>query len=76
MSEELLSLVDKVEIKPGYRTDHSSVELSLRLTSFDKSKGFWKFNNQILKDIEYSQQVKKCLYLKPRRKYALSTYNF
>ena len=58
ISEELMSLVNKVEIKPGYRTDHSSVELELKLSDFTCGKGFWKFNNSLLYDKDFVEKVK------------------
>ena len=57
-----MSLVNKVEIKPGYRTDHSSVELKLKLSDFNCGRGFWKFNNSLLYD--------------KKSKYAFPVYNF
>ena len=36
ISNELLSLVENISIKPGYRTDHSIVMLELRLSNFKK----------------------------------------
>ena len=53
-----MSLVNKVEIKPGYRTDHSSVELELKLSDFTCGKGFWKFNNSLLYDKDFVEKVK------------------
>ena len=74
ISEELMNLVDKVDINPGYKTDHSIVELELKLTDFSKGKGFWKFNNQMLLNQEYINEVKKIISdLKLR--YAALTYN-
>ena len=41
------------EIIPGYRSDHSGVLLNLQI-NFDteKVRGYWKFKNTLLKDIE------------------------
>ena len=70
ISNELLSLVENICIKPGYRTDHSIVILELRLSNFNKGKGFWKFRLQAtnssarsLVSIEKSQgfQTVRCL---------------
>ena len=50
------------EIIPGYRSDHSGVLLNLQI-NFDteKGRGYWKFNNTLLKDIEYVNKVKKVI---------------
>lgn len=61
ISEELMALTEKVEINPGYRTDHCIIQLELRLTNFTKGKGFWKFNNSLLRDKTYIEKVKKCI---------------
>ena len=74
ISEELMSLVNKVEIKPGYRTDHSSVELELKLFDFTCGKVFWKSNNSLLYDKDFVEKVKKTIY-SVIEKYALPVYN-
>ena len=54
--------MNNVQIKPGYRTDHSSVELELKLSDFKRGKGFWKMNNSLLKDKEYVTKVKQTIH--------------
>ena len=44
-------------IKPGYRTDHSIVELDIQLCKFARGKVIWKFNCALLKDQEYIEMV-------------------
>ena len=74
ITEEMMALVDNIQIRPGYRTDHSSVELCFKITNFKRAKGFWKFNNSLLRDSEYVQKVKEVI-LDVKRKYALPIYN-
>ena len=74
ISEELMSLVNKVDINPGYRTDHSIIELELRINDFDKGKGFWKFNNQLLLNTEYISKVKSVI-ASIKAQYAATPYN-
>ena len=62
ISEELLSSVDKIEIKSGYRTDHLSVELDLIISDFRKGRGFWKFNNSLLKDKDFVENVRNAIF--------------
>ena len=73
ITEELMTIVDKVDILPGYRTDHALVVLELRMSNFQKGKGFWKFNNSLLKDSEYVQKVKDCIQ-KVKEEYAVPIY--
>ena len=53
--------VNDVEILPSYRSDHSTVVLSLQFNDFVKGKGLWKFNVSLLKDKNYVNTVKKCI---------------
>ena len=59
VSEELSSLIVKTDIHPGYRTDHSLVEIEFKLNDHKKGRGFWTFNNSLLKDAAYIEIVNK-----------------
>ena len=74
MSRELMSCLDSVNILPGYRTDHSMVTLDIRLLTFNRGRGFWKFNNSLLRDEEYIRKVKQCI-SETRREYAVMIYD-
>ena len=50
--------VHATNIIPGYRTDHSGVTLELTLNENECGRGYWKFNNSLLKDRTYIQIVK------------------
>ena len=45
----------------GYRTDHSGTILKLKFNNNKRGKGYWKFNNSLLKGNEYIQIVKKAI---------------
>ena len=49
------------QIIPGFRTDHNSIILKLKLHENDRGKGYWKFNNTLLKDKEYVKIVKNVI---------------
>ena len=53
VSENLTDIIDKCNIKPGYRSDHSFIELLITLCKFEHGRGLWKFNCSLLKDKEY-----------------------
>ena len=58
-----MSLVNKVEIKPGYRTDLlNSIELALKFPDYIFGRGFWKFHNSLLYDKVFVENVKKTIY--------------
>ena len=42
--------LDDCQIVSGYRTDHSGVILKLDFYEQARGKGYWKFNNSLLKD--------------------------
>ena len=48
ISNQFLDFVNTCNIHPGYRTDHSIVELKINLCNFTKGKGVWKFNCSLL----------------------------
>ena len=49
-------------ITHGYRTDHSGTILDLILDfDVERGKGYWKFNNSLLKDIDYIKIVKETI---------------
>ena len=74
ISAGMTDIIRNVDIKPGYRTDHSMLELSFEINPFSKGKGTWKFNTSLLKDQQYLTLIEKCIrneYIK----YAVPVYN-
>lgn len=61
ISENLYTDVKETKILPGYRTDHSMVIVTFDFGNFIKGKSYWKFNNSLLKDLEYVEEVKKVI---------------
>ena len=55
------SMTNTSDISAGYRSDHSLISLSLRLTHSKHGKGFWKFNTSLLRDESYVQLVKNTI---------------
>ena len=58
MSDPIFQYVLDADIIPGYRTDHSSIILKFKLQDNDRGRGYWKFNNSLLKDRDYISIVK------------------
>ena len=50
ISDLLSTLVTDVDIKAGYRSDHSMIILTLTLGKESRSRLLWKFNNSLQKD--------------------------
>jgi exonuclease III len=51
------SFVVDADIKPGYRTDHSIVTLTLQFSKEGIRSPFWKFNSSLLKDKTYLTEI-------------------
>ena len=53
-----LEYVMDTSINPGYRTDHSSILLKLKFINNEWGRGYWKFDNSLLKNKDYIKLVK------------------
>ena len=47
------------DIDISYRSDHSIIVLELQFSYQKHGKGYWKFNNSLLNDIEYVNLINK-----------------
>ena len=56
-----MQFVKKISIIPGFKTDHSIVQLELCLNQLSKGPGYWKFNVSLLRDRDYLDQINKLL---------------
>ena len=59
VSDDLTTVVESSDILHGYRTDHSLIDIKLTFGDHKKGKGFWKFNNSLLKDRHLIEVIKK-----------------
>ena len=73
VSEEIKVDIKDTKIIPGYRSDHAIVTISINKNDFKKDKPFWKFNNSLLKDIKYADEIKKVI-TENKQRYALPVY--
>ena len=74
-TNSLMDIIQSCKILPGYRSDHSRLELDLLLNSFTKGKGIWRLNCSLLRDPEYLKCVKNCI-SEVRQQYAIPVYQF
>ena len=70
----LTDIVETIDIKPGYRSDHSIVEMQINTNKFVQGSGIWKFNNSLLKNQDYLNLINKVI-TEEKLKYALPVYN-
>ena len=73
-SESIIDLVKIVNIKPGYRTDHSMLAVNILQTKFIRGRGLWKFNSNFLRDQAYLELINQCI-KDEVVKYAVRVYN-
>ena len=53
--------VTAANIISGYRTDHSAITLKLKLHENERGRGYWKFNNSLLKDKKFVEETKQVI---------------
>ena len=75
VSDTLCDLIEKCDIIPGYRSDHSIVQMNLLINKFIQGKELWKFNTKLLKEKHYLDLINKCID-DEKLKYALPVYNY
>ena len=73
VSEDLLNSLSYVEIKPGYRTDHNAITLSIQRKQ-KRGSGLWKFNTSHLTDDAYIMKIRQCI-KHTLQQYAVPLYN-
>ena len=61
VSEGIFQLVTESSIVSGYRTDHSGISLKIKFQDAERGRGYWKFNNSLLKDKDYIKIVKDAI---------------
>ena len=61
LSSDTSNFIESTVIKPGYRTDHSIIEITLEFKKQQNGRGLWKFNNSLLKDTKYCEEIKECI---------------
>ena len=61
ISCDLVAQVDKCEISPGFKTDHSAIYISVTPVKEVRGRGFWKFNTSLLHDENYVELIRNCI---------------
>ena len=61
VSQNLFNNIKDANIEFGYKSDHSIVSITLKGQDIEKDKPFWKFNNSLLKDPKYCEEMKKVI---------------
>ncbi len=61
ITEDLTGDIEKTNISPGFRSDHSMVIMDYNSTTQPRGRGFWKLNTSLLSDKEYVNLVNECI---------------
>ena len=61
VSSAMMDIIYKSDIIPGYRTDHSIIQITIKSNNFIRGRGLWKFNCSLLKNPEYLELVNKII---------------
>ena len=51
------NFVEKIEIIPGFGSDHMAVEMVLQIHGQEKGPGYWKLNNSLLENQSYNEGI-------------------
>ena len=73
VNEPLLDIITTCKINPGYRSDHSSLQLNILINSFQQGKGIWKLNCELLQNLDYIRTVNQTIQ-ELRSRYSIPVY--
>ena len=57
MPNQLINHVFQAEICPGYKSDHSRITLTLKLSSLARGRGLWQLNETYLSNQDYVNMI-------------------
>ena len=58
VSQSLVTNVNKADMKPGYKTDHSLITIELGLKQNQRGRGFWKLNTSHLWELDNFNEIR------------------
>ena len=61
ISFDMVGFVEKSDISPSYKSDHSIIVLELELHQERRGRGFWKLNTSLFHDQEYVTAINDCI---------------
>ncbi|MES9884827.1 MAG: reverse transcriptase domain-containing protein, partial [Sedimenticola sp.] len=61
VSESILNRGSNCKISFGYKSDHSMVSFKLQVTNVSRGPGYFKLNNSLLIDSEYTQLIRQSI---------------
>jgi hypothetical protein len=61
LKEGLMNQYLDAKIEAGFKSDHNYTTVTLKISDENRGKGFWKFNNTLLKDPTYVHMMKEMI---------------
>ena len=61
VNSALEQFIDSIKLVPGFRTDHSLLQLEINFATVIKGPGYWKFNTTFLQDQNYVEKMNNLL---------------
>ena len=58
MPAGLTNLVHYIKILPGFRSDHSLIQMVIEFKKVERGPGYWKFNNSLLQNEAFVNKLK------------------
>ena len=58
VSEALFPYITDASITTGFKSDHHGISLKFKINDNERGRGYWKFNNTLLKGKDYVRIVK------------------
>ena len=58
ISSQLCNFLKFAQVHPGLKSDHSIITLKISKANANRGRGFWKFNAELLKDLQYVNNTK------------------
>ena len=74
VNSTLLDHIDTSIILPGYRSDHSFLQMNIFLTKFVRGKGVWKLNTSLLQNMDYVNTINSIIDAE-KRLYVIPIYS-
>ena len=60
VGQNLMNSSINTKILPSIRTDHSLIEITIKLKGPQRGPGIWKLNTSLLQEEKYIKEIKKC----------------
>ena len=73
-SQSMIPYITNFETLAAYKSDHRPIMVTIDFTSFTRGKGYWKFNDSLLNDINYINLMKSTINTTCAKYYKSDTY--